>query len=89
MQPLFQLYKIVSDYREKFQIENFSEIYKYFQKSISEQICSVPNRNTLQMALQIFNKLPVSLNIIQSYDNFILYMNFRTQNTKRERKRSV
>jgi len=57
------LHKIVSDYKEKFQIENFSEIYKYFQKSILEQECSVPNRNTLQIALQIFKKLPVSLNI--------------------------
>jgi len=60
----FQLYKIVSNYKDKFQIENFNEIYKYFQKSILEDICSVPNRNTLQIALQIFNKLPVSLNII-------------------------
>ena len=64
VQPLFQLYKTVSDYKEKFHIEKFSKIYKYFQKSILEQICSVPNRNTLQMSLQIFNKLPVSLNII-------------------------
>jgi len=64
VQPLFQLYKFVSDYKEKFQIEHFSKIYKYFQKSIFQQICSVPNRKTLQMALQIFNKLPVSLYII-------------------------
>jgi len=61
---LFPLYKIASDYKDKFQIENFSEIYQYFQKSILEQICSLPNRNTLQIALQICNKLPVSLNII-------------------------
>ena len=40
VQPLFQLYKIVSDYKEKFQIEHFSKIYKYFQKSILEQIAS-------------------------------------------------
>ena len=26
VQPLFPLYKIVSDYKDKFQIENFSEI---------------------------------------------------------------
>jgi len=61
VQTLFQLHKFVSDYKENFQIEHFSKIYKYFQKSILEQICSVPNRNTFQMALQIFNKLPVSL----------------------------
>ena len=63
MQPLFPLCKIVSDYKDKFQIENFSETYQYFQKSILEQIRSVPNRNTLQITLQIFNKLPVSLKI--------------------------
>jgi len=62
VQPLFPLYKIVSDHKENFQIENFSEIYKYFEKSILEQICSVPKRNMLQIALQTFNKLPVSLN---------------------------
>ena len=49
VQPLFPLYKIVSDYKDKFQIENFSEIYQYFQKSILEQIFPVPNRNTLQI----------------------------------------
>jgi len=38
VQPLFPLYKIVSDYKEHFQIENVSEIYHYFQKSILEQI---------------------------------------------------
>ena len=63
MQPLFPLYKTVSDYEDKFQIENFSEIYQYFQKSILKQICSVPNRNTLQITVQIFTKLPVSLDI--------------------------
>jgi len=64
VQPLFPLYKIVSDYKDKFQIENFSEIDQYFQKSILEQICPVTNRNTLQITLQIFNKLPVSPNLI-------------------------
>jgi len=38
VQPLFPLYKIVSDYKEKFQEQNFSEIYQYFPKSILEQI---------------------------------------------------
>jgi len=62
--PLFPLYQIVSDYKDKFQIENFSEIYQYFQKWILERICSLPNRNTLQIRVQNFNKLPVSLNRI-------------------------
>jgi len=61
VQPLFPLYKIVSHYKYKFKIENFSEIYQYFQKSILEQICSVPNRNTLQIALQIAPKLTISI----------------------------
>jgi len=60
--PLFPLYQIVSEYKDKFQIENFREIYQYFQKSILEQICSLPNHNPLQITLQIFNKLRVSLN---------------------------
>ena len=55
VQPLFPLYNIVSDYKDKFQIENFSEIYQYFQKWIMERICSLPNRNALQITLQ--NKL--------------------------------
>jgi len=54
------LYQIVSDYKDKFQRENVSEMYKYYQKSILEQIYSLPNRNTLQITLQIFNKLRVS-----------------------------
>ena len=61
---LFPLYKIASDYKDKFQIENFSEIYQYFKKFILEEINSVPNRNTFQITLQISNKLPFSLNII-------------------------
>ena len=39
-------------------------VYQYFPKSMLEQICSVPNRNTLQVTLQIFKKLPVSRNTI-------------------------
>jgi len=62
--PSFSHYfRCIRSYEDKFQIENFSEIYQYFQKSILEQICLVPNRNTLQITLQMFNKLPVSLDI--------------------------
>jgi hypothetical protein len=63
LQPVFPLCQILSDY--KFQRENFSEMYKYFQKSILEQICSLPNRKTLQITLQIFNKLEFLIRVYQ------------------------